>query len=538
MTFLLQHLLSETASQYPEKDAITFRDQRITYGRLERESNKLAHELLARGLTRGARVGIHMNRGIGSIIAAFGVLKAGATYVPIDPMSPTRRITYIINKCEIGSLLTRGDKLSKITDVFPAQSPLRNIFVMDGIDIGAEIPGSTRLVDCQLIPEELGDSAPAVNCVDRDIAYILFTSGSTGDPKGVMISHLNSLTFVNSASSFFGIEKEDKFSNISPLHFDMSVFDIFVALRAAASVVVIPETTALFPVKLAELIEESKVSVWNSVPSALSLLATYKNLSSHDFSSLRLVLFAGEQFPLKYLRQLEEVIPGARFCNMYGQTEANSSTYYWVKDFPADAKTSLPIGKPLPNFEVFAIDEDGKKVTEQGKEGELYVRASTVALGYWDEAEKTKKSFVRNPLRPELNETVYKTGDLVHMDADGNYVFRGRKDHMIKSRGYRIEVGEIETVLSNHSAIRNVVVIPIPDEFIGNRISVIVVPMEPGGVSKEEILRYCSQQLPKYMVPEMVEFRDMLPTTSSGKVDRKQLSEAVETTASCIRKAE
>ena len=267
------------------------------------------------------------------------------------------------------------------------------------------------------------------------------------------------------------------------------------------------------------------------MPSALSLLASYKNLDDHDLSSLRLILFAGEQFPLKYLRRLREAVPGARFCNMYGQTEANSSTYYWVEQLPSDAKTSLPIGRSLPNFEVFSLDEDGKRVTEPGQEGELYVRASTVALGYWGEAEKTEKAFVIHPLRPDLKERVYKTGDVVSLDSQGNYVFLGRKDHMIKSRGYRIEIGEIETVLRNHPEIENAVVIPIPDELIGNRISVIIVPSMPGRMKKEDILQYCFQHLPKYMIPESVEFRDSLPITSSGKVDRKKLSDSAETSA-------
>jgi acyl-coenzyme A synthetase/AMP-(fatty) acid ligase len=339
-----------------------------------------------------------------------------------------------------------------------------------------------------------------------------------------MISHLNSLTFVNSAYEFFKIEKEDRLSNICPLHFDMSVFDIYVALKAGASIVIIPETIAIFPVKLAEIITKKKISVWNSVPSALSLLANLANLDNYDLSSLRLVLFAGELFPLKYLRRLQEAVPGARFCNMYGQTEANSSTYYWVDQLPSDGKGTLPIGKALPNFEVFALDENGNRIHDPEQEGELYVRASTVALGYWDEPEKTRNAFVRNPLRPDLSERVYRTGDLVRLDSDGNYVFLGRKDLMIKSRGYRIEIGEIETVLCNHPDIKNAVVVPIPDELIGNRLSVIVEPLTPGKITKDDIVKYCSVRLPKYMIPEMIEFRDSLPTTSSGKVDRKKLS--------------
>jgi len=524
MVCLLHQLLTESAAKYPDKEAIVFKDDKMSYAELERESNKLAYGLSRIGIARGGRVGIYLDRSISSIVGAFGTLKAGATYVPIDPICPPGRLSYILNKCGIKFLLASQDKLANIEQAFPANSPLESILVMNGLDSSSRSLGSAKVIDWQEIREAAREDALSVNTIDADLAYILFTSGSTGNPKGVMLSHLNSLTFVNSAHDFFQVTMNDRFSNICPLHFDMSVFDLFVAFKAGATVVIIPETTAIFPVKLAEVISKNKISIWNSVPSALSLLATYKNLDNHDLSSLRLVLFAGEQFPLKYLRRLKEAIPRAKFCNMYGQTEANSSTYYWVEQLPPDGKASLPIGKTLPNFEVFALDEAGKQITKPGQEGELYVRANTVALGYWDEFEKTEKSFVKNPLRPDLNERVYKTGDLVRLDPDGNYLFLGRKDHMIKSRGYRIEIGEIETILCNHPEIKNAVVIPLPDELIGNRISTIIVPFTPGKINKEDILKYCSQQLPKYMIPEIVEFRDSLPTTSSGKVDRKKLS--------------
>lgn len=525
MVYLLHQLLSESAAKYPNKEAIAFQDNTMTYAELDSESNILANALSESGIERGERVGIYLNRSISSIIGVFGIMKAGASYVPIDPLCPPSRLSYIINKCGIKYLLTSREKLTNLEQLFPAESPLECIFVMDSTESGTRAPGSTKLIGWQGIREATIGKVPSVNTIDSDLAYILFTSGSTGNPKGVMLSHLNALTFINSAHDFFGITMNDRFSNICPLHFDMSVFDLFVAFKSGATVVIIPETTAIFPVKLAGYIAKNRISVWNSVPSALSLLATYKNLDSHDLSSLRLILFAGELFPLKYLRRLREVVPTAMFCNMYGQTEANSSTYYWVEQLPADTQASLPIGRSLPNFEVFALDEEGKQVTQSGHEGELFVRASTVALGYWGEKEKTENAFVKNPLKPEHNERVYKTGDLVRLDNNGNYLFLGRKDHMIKSRGYRIEIGEIETVLCNHPEIKNAVVIPIPDELIGNRISAIVVPLKPGKFEKEDILNYCSQQLPRYMIPEILEFRDSLPTTSSGKVDRKKLSD-------------
>ncbi len=524
MAFLLQHLLSESATQHPDREAIIFRDRSITYAELERETNRVAHRLFALGVEKGARVGIHMNRSIDSVVAAIGVLKAGATYVPLDPMSPTGRLSYIVARCGIRTLLTSQERLINVERSFPGDSPLESIVVMDGVDTRSRSLGLTQVINWSEAANENPASAPSVHVIDSDAAYILFTSGSTGNPKGVMISHLNALTFVNSAYGLFHIEKEDRLSNVCPLHFDMSVFDIYVALKAGASIVIVPETSTMFPVRLAEIIAETKISVWNSVPSTLCLLANLSDLDRYDLSSLRLVLFAGELFPLKYLRRLQEAIPGARFCNMYGQTEANSSTYFWVEKLALDREEPLPIGKPLPNFEVFALNDEGRLVDKRGQEGELYVRASTVGLGYWGEPERTAKSFVKNPLRPDSPERVYRTGDLVRLDSDDNYVFVGRKDLMIKSRGYRIEIGEIETVLYSHPGIRNAVVVPIPDELIGNRLSVIVEPSVAGKLTRNDVIKYCSVRLPRYMIPEIVEFRDSLPTTSSGKVDRKKLS--------------
>jgi amino acid adenylation domain-containing protein len=366
-----------------------------------------------------------------------------------------------------------------------------------------------------------------VNIIDVDLSYILFTSGSTGNPKGVMLSHLNALTFINMACDFFKITKEDILSNVSPLHFDLSVFDIYVAFKAGATVAIVPEGISMFPSKLAEFIQNNNITVWNSVPSALSLLVNYTNLNTFDFSSLRLVLFAGEVFPVKYLRQLKKHIPSAKFYNIYGQTEANSSTYYLIDRVPDEDASLIPIGKSFPNFDIFALDENGKKITEGGSKGELFVRAHTVASGYWREPEKTKEKFIKNPLDQESNEIVYRTGDIVRLDEQGNYVFLGRVDHMIKSRGYRIEIGEIEIVLSNHPQVKTAVVIPIPDDLIGNRIAAVIVPWNGSLINKEDILRHCAKQLPRYMVPETLEFRDSIPMTSSGKADRKKLIELI-----------
>lgn len=526
MAHLLHHLLSESARKHPDNTAMVFKDTTMTYARLEIDSGKLAKTLFEIGVQKGDRIGIYMNRSIDSIVSVFGILKAGAAYVPVDPASPSERLGYILGVCGIRTLLTSKEKLPNIEHAAAEIPSLKNIVAMNGARGGSSTFGSAKLLDWPHV-RETAEYAPPRDGIDSDLAYILFTSGSTGRPKGVMLSHANSLTFVNSVHDFFDIQPTDRFSNLCPLHFDMSIFDLFVAFKAGASVAIIPETTSAFPVKLAEFIENGRITVWNSVPSALSLLANLATLPRYDLSSLRLVLFAGEVFPVKHLTRLKNAIPDAGFYNIYGQTEANSSTCYRVESIPDHDGAILPIGKPFPNFDVFALDDEGRQINGCGEKGELYVRASSVAQGYWNDAERTEEKFVADPLRPYTGQKVYKTGDLVSLDEAGNYIFLGRKDHMIKSRGYRIEIGEIESVLSAHPRIQNAAVVPIADELLGNRIVAVVVPVEKDAIKKKEIMAICAARLPKYMIPEVVEFRDSLPMTSSGKIDRQKLSASI-----------
>ncbi|OGO23641.1 MAG: hypothetical protein A2144_01410 [Chloroflexi bacterium RBG_16_50_9] len=521
MTFLIHHLLSESAGKYPDRKAVIYKGESITYRELEQSSNQLANTLNEIGVGRGDRVGIYMPKTISSIVSIFGIVKAGGTYVPIAPDAPAKRMEYILKNCGIKHLLSVRDKVTQLANTFPVDSPVEKIVLMDSNSPVGHLP--IEFVTRERILNSTQDSPPSTNSIDRDLAYILYTSGSTGDPKGVMISHLNSLTFVNWAQEFFRIGENDRVASHSPLHFDLSVFDIFSTIKAGATVVIIPDGTATFPLRLAELIEKERITVWNSVPSVLVLLVTHGKLERFRFPDLRLVLFAGEVFPVKYLRQLVKHIPHADYYNQYGQTEANSSTYYQVKDLPDNDAGHIPIGKAAANFEVFAIDENNNVINRPGDIGDLYVYGSSVARGYWGNIEKTSLAFVANPLSNGSGEKAYKTGDLVTLDEDGNYIFLSRKDNMVKSRGYRIELGEIEAVISRHPGVKQVATIAIPDEVIGNRIKVFIVPFEPGSPTQSELERHCAELLPGYMIPDVMEFRQYLPMTSTGKVDRRLL---------------
>lgn len=526
MAYLLHQLLSESARKYPDKVAAVFNDQILTYAQLDLETNRLANQLIKSGVEKGDRVSIYLEKSLYSIISVYGIMKAGAAYVPIDPMAPVKYINYIISRCGIKFLLTFKEKIKNIEKAFPEGNPLENIIMLNG-DSDLELE-DTRLINWDEEKKTVSSISPNLGCTEGDLAYILFTSGSTGNPKGVMISHRNSLTYVDSTHDFFEIRENDVLSNHPPLHFDMSVFDIFCAAKAGATLVIVPETTFMFPTKIAEFISDNRITVWNSVPSVLSLLATSTQLEEYDFSNLRVIQFAGEVFPIKYLRRLKEIIPQTKYYNVYGQTEANSSTYYLIEKLPENDTDPIPIGKTFPNFNVFAIDDDGKKITKPGQKGEFYINAGSVAYGYWDDPERTIESFVNNPLKPYLEEKVYRTGDLVTLDSDVNYVFVGRKDHMIKSRGYRVEIGQVETAILNHPDVKDAVVIPIPDELIGNRITAIIVPLDRKHISKADIIKHCSKQIPRYMIPEVFEFQESLPKTSSGKTDRRKLANLIE----------
>ena len=528
MAYLLQHLLTESAARYPDKQAVRFEGQGLTYQELDHLSNQLAQALHTAGVQRGDRVAIFVNKSLASLIAIFGILKAGGIYVPLDPNAPAKRLAYITRNCHIRVVITSTHKLSTLAEFFTNGTPLDHIVLTDeGAELPDAFPASVHWTAWKQVLA--GENTPLEQnpAIETDLAYILYTSGSTGDPKGVMIAHRTIFTFINWCLDTCHITHEDRVTSHAPLHFDLSTFDIFVTIKAGGTIVLIPEKTSVFPINLVKLLQNEQITVTYMVPSILSLMVNYGKLKQHDLSKIRLVLFAGEVFPIKYLRQLVEAIPQAAYYNLYGPTETNVCTYYKVQaeDLASERTEPVPIGKACENMEVFAVSDDGKRVTEPGVEGELWARGSCVAQGYWGDPEKTSKVFVRNHLQSHFDEIAYRTGDLVVLAEDRqNWIFVGRRDHMIKSRGYRIELGEVEAALYGNSHIKEAAVIDIPDDLIGNRLKAFVVLHEANGFSVGDLKTYCSQKLPNYMVPESFEILDELPKTSTGKVNRPLLA--------------
>jgi amino acid adenylation domain-containing protein len=520
MAYILQQLLQKSAARYPEKLAVWARGRSLTYRELEQRSNQLAHLLRERGVRKGDRVGIYFPKCVESVIAMLGVVKAGAVYVPLDPQAPPDRIGYIIGNCGIRVLITREDKRRGLDS---ATVELLAFTLL--IDEAPKSANGGGIVPWTMLGEYPGSHSPHVVLTETDLAYILYTSGSTGRPKGVMLTHQNALTFVEWCADIFKVTSDDRLSNHAPLHFDLSVFDVYNALEAGASVYMITEDLALFPSKLASFIETQGITIWYSVPSALTLLLLHANLNAEKLQRLRIVLFAGEVFPMKYLQQLAQLLPHVDLFNLYGPTETNVCTYYKVERERLASMDKLPIGIACENTEVFAVNDQNEIVTEAGGTGELYVRGPAVTYGYWADVEKTKKMVLPNTFQPNFEEKMYRTGDLVQLAEDGNYYFLGRRDSMIKSRGYRIELGEIESALLSHDAVKEAVAIAIPDEIVGSRIQAVVAFHSGTTLTAPELQQYCGMRIPRYMIPEVIEFREQLPKTSTGKVDRVQLTQ-------------
>ena len=515
MAYILQQLLTRSAKAYPDKPAVWARGRSLNYRELDERSNQLAHLLRQRGVEKGDRVGLFFPKCVESIVSMLGVLKAGGAYVPLDPQAPADRIGYIIGNCGIQILITNEERRAALSP--ETVGTLECCILTEGDGNGSDLAAWSQL------SEFPASESPKVTLVETDLAYILYTSGSTGRPKGVMLTHQNALTFVEWCAEEFQVRSEDRLSNHAPLHFDLSVFDVYNTLEAGATVYLITEDLALFPTSLANFIETQQITIWYSVPSALMLLLLHGRVTPEKLKSLRVLLFAGEVFPMKYLRQLAEVSPTCDLYNLYGPTETNVCTYYKVERERLSEFNTLPIGIACANTECFSVTPDGQ-LAKPGEPGELYVRGPSVTNGYWADPEKTRKMVVPNHFQEHFEEKMYRTGDIVTVGKDGNYYFQGRRDSQIKSRGYRIELGEIESALLSQPDVREAAVLAIPDELIGNRIRAVVVPNVPGSLGVLQLQQYCASRVPKYMIPEIIDFCDELPKTSTGKIDRVKLA--------------
>jgi amino acid adenylation domain-containing protein len=515
---VLHDLLAQAADSFPDGTAIVDGAWEMTYGQLDAMANRIARQLTALNVGRGDRVGLYLEKSAEALVSLYGVLKAGAAYVPLAPDAPPMRLARILSHARVRVLLTGAEMARHWPALTGSHSPVEYLVCVNGQADGTCEPIDAVLLGVHDLARQ-SDSRPATVVGTDDVAYVLYTSGSTGTPKGVLLTHRNAMSFINWAVGEFGLSKRDKLSSHAPLHFDLSVFDVFAAAAAAATVVIVPRAVAMFPAELAEFTRAADISVWYSVPSAVNMLAKRCWPEADELPTIRLVLFAGEIFPMDQLRRALAAFPRAEFYNLYGPTETNVATFYHVPRPLQEDCTSIPIGLPIEGVELFCLAEDGSPVGI-GERGELWVSGPTVMRGYLDDPKQTAQ-VLRPPDSMPAGAIAYCTGDLAAQDEYGLWHFFGRRDSQIKSRGYRIELGEIETNLNTHPAVIECAVIPIPDARFGNKLKAYVVTQDRIGAVT--LAAYLRKILPRYMVPWSFERVAALPRTSTGKIDYQVL---------------
>ncbi len=519
MKNLLHHSIPNSAARYADRTAFKFGDQALSYVDLEARSNRLAWLLVENGVARGDRVGILLHKCIETPIAMYGIMKAGAAYVPLDPGAPAARVAATLGHCDVRCLITHAQKKASVAALLEAEHSIECVVGLGEVD-----RRGIRCFAWDSLAAAPGDRGPAVNCAEQDLAYIMYTSGSTGTPKGIMHTPASGLSYARMAADTYGITHHDRLGNHSPLHFDMSTLDYLASPLLGAQTVIIPEAYTRLPASLSQLIQDERLTIWYSVPFALIQLLLRGLLEQRDCRSLRWVLFGGEPFPPKYLQAVRQLWPQAAFSNVYGPAEVNQCTYY---NIPPDAQLTdepIPIGNIWHDVEGLVVDENDVAVG-RNEPGELLIRAATMMRGYWNQPDLNASAFYRRPAVNGNSEVFYRTGDLVQQRDDGNLMFLGRKDRQVKTRGYRVELDEVEATLAAHGLVEEAAAYVIPGDDGGQLIEAAVVLKNDNGMAVRELHDYCLQKLPPYAVPADISLLRGFPRTTSGKIDRRALRE-------------
>jgi len=511
----LSQLLTDAVARRPDHLAVEDENgQAITYRQMDQAADRLATRLARWGVGRGDRVGLYLPKSLEAVSAIHGILRAGSAYVPVDPNAPAVRGAGIFASSGVKAVVVAADLANGLREAWPGPGPLPRLIVVGAC---AETADPTDAAWDEVLSDDTPTPLPPTRDTD-DLAYVLYTSGSTGQPKGVMLTHRNAFTFLDWCGEALGTRTDDRFSSHAPFHFDLSVFDLFVSCRDAATLVVIGEALGKEPVRLGAFIAERKISVWYSAPSILTLLVRHGGIDQAGYPAPRVVLFAGEVFPIAPLRQLRTAWPNATLWNLYGPTETNVCTAHPVPSvIPDEQMGPFPIGKVCPPLRARVVNEEGVDVA-QGSIGELVISGPGVMHGYFGQPDLTAQAF----LHEEDGTAWYHTGDLVVDDGQGCFAYHGRRDRMVKKRGYRIELGEIESALYRHDGVDRAAVIARSDDE-GVSIAAFVALKPTHKKSIIAMKRHCTNYLPHYMVPDSITFVPALPTTSTDKVDYQRL---------------
>jgi amino acid adenylation domain-containing protein len=520
---LLQDRVTAQAERTPDATALVMNGCAVSYAALETASNRLAHLLLTLGCGRGDRVCLFLTKGPDAVIAMLAALKAGAIYVPIDLDSPAARARRIVTVCEPFAVLVDGKAAGLLDRVLDGALPALRIIALS--DAGLEWPDATTVYDRTVI-DDMPATRPAVRAGDQDAAHILFTSGSTGVPKGVMITHRNVTAFLDWACDHFGISPGENISGHPPLHFDLSTFDIYGTLSRGATLHMIPPELNLLAPKMARFMRDAELDQWFSVPSILSYLAHFDVVEHGDFPHLKRLLWCGEVLPMRTLRYWLERLPHVTFTNLYGPTEATiASSYFTVAHPLAPGLPDVPIGSACAGEELRVLDATLTPVAA-GQVGELYIGGAGVSPGYWRDPQQTAAAFIADPDARSAGNRLYRTGDLGWRGEDGWFRFVGRADCQIKSRGYRIELGEIEAAVGELACVRECAVVGVETGgFETWAICCAYVLAGPADLAPATLRHELMNAIPRYMLPTRWRRYRNLPKNANGKIDRRVIRE-------------
>jgi amino acid adenylation domain-containing protein len=518
MTTLLQDYADGHAERRPNATAIVSGDETVSYGDLGRISNQLGRLFRELGCQRGDRIAFLIPKSPLAIIVMLGALKAGGVYVPLDPEGPPERLRRMVQASRPRFVLAAGpatEMVSTLLSTFPeSRRPALGVLEKpDALPQGVEATFTfDDVLSSDAGPIRVGQDA-------SDAAYILFTSGSTGEPKGVVITHGNVIRFVEWARRYFGMSRSDRVSGHSPLHFDLSTFDVFGTFAAGATLYPVPPELNLSPRELLGFIEASALTQWFSVPSILTYVAKFDALNGDALPSLKRLLWCGEVFPTRQLRYWMERLPHVTFTNLYGPTEATiASSYYTMPKQPSSDTEPVPIGQACDGEELLVLGPDLQPVP-RGTIGDLYIGGEGLSPGYWENPDATSSAF---RIRGDgLQTRIYRTGDLASVDDRNLVHFHGRTDSQIKSRGHRIELGEVETAVNALDDIHESAVVALETSgFEGFSIACAYACVEGATLTPAKIRSALRSSIPGYMLPSRWMELDQLPANRNGKIDR------------------
>jgi amino acid adenylation domain-containing protein len=510
----IEQILKKHAAAQGAKAALITSNRRMSYDEFDKLSSRLAAALSANGVRRGDRVLVFMDNRWEAAVSIFAVLKAGATFSPINPSTKSDKLAYIMTDCEAAAVLTTAKLIPVVTQarLKAAHGP---VFVAATAAPNGRVPEGAETFDTCLA----FDPDPVCHGgVDVDLAMLIYTSGSTGRPKGVMMTHRNMDAAAGSITTYLRNTPDDIILNVLPLAFDYGLYQLLMTVRLGATLVL--EKSFAFPQAVFDRIRAERVTGFPLVPTMAAMILQMRDLEPGYFPTLRYVSNTAAALPPEHISRLRQLLPGVDLYSMYGLTECKRCTY-----LPPEELDRRPgsVGIAIPNTEVFVVDDAGNPLPP-GHAGELVVRGAHVMQGYWRDEAATARA-----LRPGRNpgEKLLYTGDLFRTDEDGFLYFVGRKDDIIKTRGEKVAPKEVEAVLHAHPGVAEAVVIAIPDPVLGHAIGALVVASDEK-LQSDEVVRYCAGMLEDFMVPKVIEFREELPKTDTGKVSRRLAAETLE----------